>query len=65
MVELDGGQHADPEALADDERRTAAMAAAGAHVIRFTNYDALKDSDAVARTILREVERRLEKRPPP
>jgi len=59
VVELDGGQHATPEALAYDECRTAAMAAVGVQVIRFPDYDALKNSDAVAKTILREVEARL------
>jgi very-short-patch-repair endonuclease len=65
VVELDGGQHCEPEAIVHDERRTKAMEADGIRVIRFSDYDALKDSDAVARTILREVERRLANRPPP
>ena len=65
VVELDGGQHTEPDAVAYDRRRTAAMMAEGVHVIRFSDYDALKYSDAVARTILREVESRLANRPPP
>ena len=65
VVELDGGQHAEPEAAAYDERRTAAMAAQGIRVIRFSDYDALRDSEAVAKTILREVESQLAERPPP
>src|SRR5258708_23635015 len=65
VVELDGGQHNEPEALAYDQRRTVAMSAEGVHVIRFSDYDALKDPDAVARTILREVESRLAGQPPP
>src|SRR3712207_4361803 len=47
VVELDGGQHAAPEAVAYDEVRTTAMAAQGVHVIRFSDHDALKHSDAV------------------
>ena len=65
VVELDGGQHAVPETAAYDERRTATMAAFGVHVLRFSDYDALKSSDAVAQSILREVEQRLANRPPP
>jgi len=65
VIELDGGQHATAEGVAYDECRTAAMAAVGVHVIRFSDHDALKSSDAVAQTILREVENRLTNRPPP
>lgn len=65
VVELDGGQHAEADAAASDARRTAVMAAAGMHVIRFSDYDALTDTEAVALTILQEVERRLTAGPPP
>ena len=59
VVELDGSQHHEPEAVAYDESRTAAMAAVGIEVLRFSDYDALMHSEAVARTILREIENRL------
>ena len=62
-VELDGSQHADPEAIIYDKVRTDFLAGQGIHVIRFSDYDALKNSDAVAQTILSEVERRLARRP--
>src|SRR5213592_2335171 len=65
IVELDGGQHSDPEAVAYDERRAAAMSAQGIDVIRFSDVDALKDSEAVARAILAKVERRVGHSPPP
>ncbi len=56
-VELDGGQHS--QAAAYDEQRTRAMAAQGIEVIRFSDYDALANSEAVALTILREARRRM------
>jgi very-short-patch-repair endonuclease len=59
VVELDGGQHADPEAVVYDQVRTQAMESRGLRVVRFSDYDALKDAEAVAATILREVENRV------
>jgi very-short-patch-repair endonuclease len=64
VVELDGGQHYEPDAVAHDQRRTEAMEREGIRVIRFSDYDAMKDTDAVARTILREVEEQLAARLP-
>jgi very-short-patch-repair endonuclease len=63
VVELDGGQHTDPDAVAYDARRSAAMAAQGVHVIRFSDIDALKNSDQVAEAILTEVDKRMGKEP--
>lgn len=65
VVELDGGQHAEPDAVVYDARRTTAMEAQGLRVLRFSDYDALRHAEAVARKILREVEERLGKTPPP
>ena len=65
VVELDGGQHTDPEVVEYDRRRTEAMTAEGIGVIRFSDVDALRDSDAVAEAILAEVERRMGQQPPP
>jgi very-short-patch-repair endonuclease len=65
VVELDGNQHGDPEAVIYDKIRTDFFARQGIQVIRFSDPDALKNSGAVAETILHEVERRLGKRPSP
>ena len=51
IVELDGGQHFDPESAAADARRTAEMEAVGYHVMRFTNQEALGRMDSVLETI--------------
>jgi adenine-specific DNA-methyltransferase len=55
-VEADGGQHYDPEGKAYDERRSEVLAALGVEILRFSDYDVLKYSDAVARTILHRLE---------
>lgn len=51
-VELDGGQHAEPEKLAYDARRTAALAKSGVKVLRFWNVEVVEDIDSVCETIL-------------
>ena len=65
IVELDGGQHTEPDAVEYDKRRTKAMEAAGVRVIRFSDYEALRHSEMVAQAVLHAVEARLENRPPP
>jgi very-short-patch-repair endonuclease len=49
-IELDGGQHADS---AGDALRTAAIEAAGYHILRFWNHDVLADTDGVLEEIAR------------
>ncbi|PWR22457.1 endonuclease domain-containing protein [Zavarzinia aquatilis] len=61
VIELDGGQHA--ESVADD-RRTAALAAAGWRVIRFWNHEVLGNTAGVVEAIVLEVRRRLPTSPP-
>ena len=39
IVELDGPQHLDPEAVEHDKRRTTWLAARGFHIIRFRNQE--------------------------
>lgn len=48
IVELDGGQHA---TSASDPARTAALEAAGYHVLRFWNHDVLGNTDGVLEEI--------------
>ena len=62
VIELDGGQHADPAGLAHDARRTRRLEELGLRVLRVPDDEMLKDPDAVLRTILRELEAL---RPPP
>ena len=52
VIELDGGQHFDPDKACADARRTAAMNAFGFHVMRFTDREALLQRDAVVTCIL-------------
>ena len=51
-VELDGGQHNDPEGMVRDAGRDAALAKLGVEVIRFWDPDVLKETDAVCEAIL-------------
>ena len=53
-VELDGGQHAEPENEARDAERTAFLASYGVKVLRFWNRDVRENLAGVLETILRE-----------
>jgi very-short-patch-repair endonuclease len=50
-IELDGGQHADPDAIAYDQRRADRLAAEGIRILRFWDDDVLKHSANVAEAI--------------
>ena len=52
VVELDGGQHFEPDAVEADARRTAVLNKHGFHVLRFTDREALVERDAVLARIL-------------
>ena len=56
VVELDGGQHSDPAAIAHDAERTRRLEQLGLRVLRVPDDEMLKDPDAVLRTIRRELE---------
>jgi very-short-patch-repair endonuclease len=51
IVEVDGGQHFEPEHIAYDERRSAFLAAQGYRVLRFSNLDVMKNTSGVLETI--------------
>src|SRR5258706_5841194 len=53
IVEIDGSQHA--RTRVEDAQRTAALAALGYRVIRFSASDAVRQTDVVLRTILGEL----------
>lgn len=56
IVELDGPQHLDPEAVAHDQRRTAWLATRGFHVIRFRNQELDENIQAVVDAIGRAID---------
>ena len=47
IVELDGGQHFEADAMAADARRTAALGALGFTVLRFSDREALAETEGV------------------
>jgi len=51
VVELDGGQHFEGDAIQYDQKRTEKLAELKITVVRFSNFEMLKFPDAVARTI--------------
>ena len=51
IVELDGGQHFEAEAMAADRRRTQTLEAAGFTVLRFDNRQLLQETEAVLASI--------------
>ena len=51
VIELDGGQHADEGAAAQDTARARCMAAAGFTTRRFWNHDVLQQTAAVLESI--------------
>jgi very-short-patch-repair endonuclease len=54
-IELDGDQHGTDAALAYDAARTRFINGKGIRVIRFSNYDLMKNFDAVLEAIYRAV----------
>ena len=52
-IELDGDQHADPDAMKYDTHRTQKLEERRIRVLRFTGRQTLRDVHAVATTILR------------
>jgi len=59
VIELDGGQHFEPEYLQKDIDRDKALNGLGLKVLRFDNYQVLTEMDAVLIVIDRVVEERL------
>jgi len=59
VIELDGGQHFEPEYQAKDRERDAQLAGIGLKVLRFDDRQVLMETDAVLEVIYAEVARRL------
>jgi very-short-patch-repair endonuclease len=55
VVELDGGQHTEPAAIAYDRDRTRRLNELGIRVVRSWDPVVLKDGDAVAEAVYREL----------
>ena len=53
VVELDGGQHNEPDAQAYDKARTAWLESFGYRVLRFWNSDVFRNMEGVLETIVR------------
>jgi very-short-patch-repair endonuclease len=51
LIELDGGQHAEPEVVASDDRRTRWLESLGYRVLRFWNDAVFQDTDSVVEAI--------------
>ena len=51
VIELDGGQHFEPDAQASDQSRTAVLEQAGFTVLRFDNRQMLQETAAVLTVI--------------
>jgi very-short-patch-repair endonuclease len=55
-IEVDGGQHNDPEQISYDRVRTRVLAGYGIKVMRFWDLDVLQDVDSVLDAIVQELE---------
>lgn len=62
VIELDGGQHADPER---DRRRDEWLAERGVRVLRFWNHDVLQDTESVLMAIWNALHEPLRPHPRP
>ena len=59
VIELDGSQHYDPQALAYDAERSQFLTGLGLEVLRFTNYDIDRHFSEVCRQIDHVIQQRL------
>jgi very-short-patch-repair endonuclease len=55
VIEVDGSQHYEDDAIAYDARRTAAIEALGYRVVRFATTDVMHHLDSVYTTLLGEI----------
>jgi very-short-patch-repair endonuclease len=60
VIELDGSQHYNSEAVTNDTARTEYLESLGLKVMRFTNLDVIRNFDGVYSVIDLEVKRRIE-----
>jgi len=55
ILELDGGQHAEPEIQEKDRERTAWLQSEGYKILRFWNHDVFDNLEGVIDSILNEL----------
>ena len=51
VVELDGSQHCEPEAISYDQKRTQFLRQKGLYILRISNLDVMKNFDGVCQNI--------------
>lgn len=61
VIELDGGQHFEPDYQARDKERDSQLVRAGLKVLRFDDRQVLTETEAVLRVVYDEVVARLSK----
>jgi len=64
VIEVDGSQHLEDEHLQKDDARDQCLADEGLLVLRFDNFQVLRETDAVVEKIVGVMEGRLGKSPP-
>ena len=65
VVEVDGGQHYEPEHARKDAERDRCLADVGIMVVRFNNLQVLQETDAVVEELLAVIRERQNPPPPP
>ena len=59
VVELDGSQHCEPEAISYDQKRTQFLQQKGLYILRISNLDVIKNFDGVCQNIDLAVRERM------
>ena len=59
VVELDGSQHCEPEAISYDQKRTQFLRHKGLYILRISNLDVMKNFDGVCQNIDMTVRERM------
>ena len=59
VVELDGSQHCEPEAISYDQKRTQFLRQKGLYILRISNLDVMKNFDGVCQNIDLAVRERM------
>ena len=59
VVELDGSQHCEPEAISYDQKRTQFLQQKGLYILRISNLDVMKNFDGVCQNIDLAVRERM------
>jgi very-short-patch-repair endonuclease len=60
VIEVDGGQHFEKEEMERDSERDAILTELGLTILRFDNFQVLRETDAVLEKIREKLEERME-----